>query len=78
MTFFPVGSVVRTSRDETGVVVATNAVEPLHPVIALVSADFSRLPGDIDTSARDSLGGYARHIVETIRPPESLDLSTFV
>ena len=78
VTFFPVGSVVRTSRDETGVVVATNALEPLHPVIALVSADFSRLPGDIDTSARDSLGGYARHIVETIRPPEPLDLSFFV
>jgi len=78
VTFFPVGSVVRTSRDETGVVIATNTVEPLHPVIALVSPDLTRLPGDIDTSARDYTGAYARHIVETIRPLDALDLSLFV
>jgi putative nucleotidyltransferase with HDIG domain len=78
VTFFPVGSVVRTSREETGVVIATNPLEPLHPTIALVAPDFGRLPGAIDTSARDSLGAYARHIVETIRPPDGLDLSTFV
>ncbi len=69
VTFFPVGSVVRTSRDETGVVIATNASEPLHPMIALVASDFGRLPGDVNTAERDSSGGYARHIVETIRPP---------
>ena len=78
VTFFPVGSVVRTSRDETGVVIATNPSEPLHPVIALVASDFGRLPGDIDTGVRDSSGAYARHIVETIRPPEGLDLAIFV
>jgi putative nucleotidyltransferase with HDIG domain len=78
VTFFPVGSVVRTSRDETGVVVATNQAEPLHPVIALVASDFGRLPGDVDTSARDSAGAYARHIVETVRPPEGLDLAQFI
>jgi putative nucleotidyltransferase with HDIG domain len=78
VTFFPVGSVVRTSRDETGVVIATNPSEPLHPVIALVASDFGRLPGDIDTGVRDSSGSYARHIVETIRPPEGLDLAMFV
>jgi putative nucleotidyltransferase with HDIG domain len=78
VTFFPVGSVVRTSRDETGVVVATNKAEPLHPVIALVASDFGRLPGDVDTSARDSSGDYARHIVETVRPPEGLDLARFI
>ena len=78
VTFFPIGSVVRTSRDETGVVVATNAADPLHPVIALVASDFGRLPGDVDTSTRDSSGAYARHIAETIRPPEGLDLSRFI
>lgn len=78
VTFFPVGSVVRTSRNETGVVVRTNRAEPLHPIVALVASDFGRLPGDVDTSIRDSSGSYARHIVETIRPPEGLDLSAFV
>jgi putative nucleotidyltransferase with HDIG domain len=78
VTFFPVGSVVRTSRDETAVVVATNPAEPLHPIVALVAPDLGRLPGSVDTSARDSSGEYARHIVETIRPPEGLDLAQFV
>jgi putative nucleotidyltransferase with HDIG domain len=78
VTFFPVGSVVRTSRDETGVVVGTNPLEPLHPIIALVASDFGRLPGDVDTSARDSSGDYARHIVETVAPPAALDLSAFI
>ena len=78
VTFFPVGSVVRTNRGETGVVVATHPAEPLHPIVALVASDFGRLPGDVDTSVRDSAGGYARHIVETIRPPAELDLSQFV
>jgi putative nucleotidyltransferase with HDIG domain len=78
VTFFPVGSVVLTSRDETGVVVRTNSSEPLHPVIALVASDHGRLPGDIDTSMRDTSGAYARHIVETIRPPDGLNLSAFV
>jgi putative nucleotidyltransferase with HDIG domain len=78
VTFFPIGSVVRTSRDETAVVIATNPSEPLHPVIALAASDFGRLPGQVDTAVRDASGGYARHIVETIRPPEALDLSLFV
>jgi putative nucleotidyltransferase with HDIG domain len=78
VTFFPIGSVVRTNRGETGVVIATNAAEPLHPIIALVASDLGRLPDDVDTSARDSSGAYMRHIVETVRPPSDLDLSRFV
>lgn len=78
VTFFPVGSVVRTSREETGVVIATTRAEPLHPVIALVAPDLGRIPGSVDTAGRDSSGSYARHIVETIRPPDGLDLSLFV
>ncbi len=78
VTFFPVGSVVRTNRDETGVVIATNPGEPLHPTIALVAPDRHRMPGTIDTSLRDSSGAYARHVVETLRPPDDLDLSAFV
>jgi putative nucleotidyltransferase with HDIG domain len=78
VTFFPVGSVVRTNRDETGVVVRTNAAEPLHPVIALAAPDGGRLAGSIDTSLRDTAGRYLRHIVETERPSPGMDLRAFV
>ena len=78
ITFFPVGSVVRTSRDETGVVVRTRSDEPLHPVLALVGPDLDRLPGEVDTSVRDGAGAYQRHIVETQRPPEGLRLQAFL
>jgi putative nucleotidyltransferase with HDIG domain len=43
--FFPIGSVVRTDRDELGVVVRTTQAEPLHPVIALLGADHARAWG---------------------------------
>jgi len=78
ITFFPIGSVVRTDRDELGVVLRTNDGEPLHPVIALVGSDYGRLPGDVDTSTRDSSGTYARHLVETLRPPDGLDVTALL
>ena len=78
VSFFPLGSVVRTDRDEVGVVVRTTSGEPLHPVIALMGADRERLPGDIDTSRRLLSGQYERHVVETLRPMEGLDLTTFL
>jgi putative nucleotidyltransferase with HDIG domain len=78
VTFFPVGSVIRTTRDETGVVIATNRAEPLHPIIALVGSDLDRLPGDVDMSLRDTSGQYARHIVETLQPPKGIDLARFL
>jgi putative nucleotidyltransferase with HDIG domain len=77
ITFFPLGCVVRTSRDEIGVVIRTNPADPLHPVLALVEGnrDASR---HVDTCARDQSGSYERHILETLRPPEGLDVSTFL
>jgi putative nucleotidyltransferase with HDIG domain len=78
ISFFPLGSVVRTDRDEIGVVVRTNNTEPLHPVIALIGADHQRVPGEIDTSQRLLSGQYERHVVETLRPAEGLDLSGFL
>ena len=78
ISFFPLGSVVRTDRDEVGVVVRTIAGEPLHPVIALIGADRQRLPDDIDTSRRLLSGQYERHVVETLRPAEGLDLNQFL
>jgi putative nucleotidyltransferase with HDIG domain len=77
ISFFPIGSVVRTDREELGIVVRTNDGDPLHPIIALVSSDHERL-GDIDTSARDDSGAYARHLVATIRPPEGLDVTALL
>jgi putative nucleotidyltransferase with HDIG domain len=78
VTFFPLGSVVRTDRDEVGVVVRTNPTEPLHPVIALMGTDYRRVSGEIDTSQRTPAGAYERHIVETLRPPDPLDLNEFL
>jgi len=78
VSFFPLGSLVRTDRNELGVVVHTRQGEPLHPVIALVGNSYERLPTEIDTSTRDASGQYVRHVVETLRPDEALDLMTFL
>jgi hypothetical protein len=47
-------------------------------VIALFGADFDRLPGEIDTSRRDASGAYERHLVETLKPAEGLDITAFL
>ena len=69
ISFFPLGSIVRTDRGEIGVVVRTTSGEPLHPVIALLTDGYERRPEEIDTSLRDGAGQYARHLVETLVPP---------
>jgi len=79
VTFFPLGSLVRTSRNEIGVVVGTTTADPLHPVLALVTESLDGPRGQIDTSTRDSSGAYERHIVETLRPQEgTLDATKFL
>ena len=78
ISFFPLGSVVRTDRDEVGVVVRTIPGEPLHPVIALMGVDRQPLDGEIDTSRRLLSGQYERHVVETLRPQDGLDLNQFL
>jgi putative nucleotidyltransferase with HDIG domain len=79
ITFFPLGSVVRTSRDETGIVVRTNPADPLHPILALVNERLEG-PGDlVDTSTRDGSGAFVRHIVETLRPKDGqIDVARFL
>ena len=69
VTFFPVGTLVRTSLDEVGVVVRSTTGDPLHPVLALVeNADPARpLATEIDTSLRDDAGAYLRHIVQRLQ-----------
>jgi putative nucleotidyltransferase with HDIG domain len=78
ITFFPIGCVVRTSREETGVVVDINVTDPLHPVIVLIDHRTGAVAGRIDTRERDGGGAYARHVVETIAAPEGLDLRRFL
>jgi putative nucleotidyltransferase with HDIG domain len=78
ITFFPLGSLVRTDRGEVGVVVRTNAGDPLHPVLALVDEQLQAPRGRIDTSARDAAGGYERHVLETMMPPEGFDVAPFL
>ncbi len=78
VSFFPIGSVVRTNRDELAVVISTHDGDPLHPSIALVGASHERLPNAIDTRERDESGDYKRHLVATLRPPEGLDMTAFL
>jgi HD-GYP domain-containing protein (c-di-GMP phosphodiesterase class II) len=79
ITFFPVGSVVRTSRGELGVVLRTTAGDPLHPVIQLLDEDWRTPRGVLDTSARGEGDAYDCHIVETVAPvPEAFDVRQFL
>jgi HD-GYP domain-containing protein (c-di-GMP phosphodiesterase class II) len=70
ISFFPLGTVVRTNRGEIGVVIETVCDEPLHPLISLVrvSPDGDPPLTRIDTSRRTTSGDYERHVVETLLP----------
>jgi putative nucleotidyltransferase with HDIG domain len=78
ITFFPLGSLVRTNRQEVGVVVRTNAGDPLHPVVVLTDTDLRTSHGQVDTAARDTAGSYQRHIIETLTPPANFDVRHFL
>jgi putative nucleotidyltransferase with HDIG domain len=80
VTFFPIGSVVRTSLGELGVVIRTNGRDPLHPVVTLVSDGGASSAGpEVDTSRRDEAGAYERHIVETVPAQQhGMDVTPFL
>jgi hypothetical protein len=78
ITFFPIGSLVRTSRGETAVVVRTNSADPLHPLVALTDENLKGPITHADTASRDDSGSYERHIRETLRPPEGFDVAAFL
>jgi HD-GYP domain-containing protein (c-di-GMP phosphodiesterase class II) len=79
ITFFPIGSIVRTSLGELAVVVRTNADDPLHPVVQLVDEDVRQAFAMIDTRARDGAGAYERHLVETVAASsEAVDIRRFL
>ena len=79
ITFFPIGSVVRTSRGELGVVLRTTSGDPLHPVVQLFDNDWRTPRGVLDTSVRDGESNYACHIVETVVPSsDAFDVRQFL
>jgi putative nucleotidyltransferase with HDIG domain len=79
ISFFPIGSLVRTSRDELAVVTRTNAHDPLHPILQLVDEQVRCALGEIDSSRRDAGGVYERHVVETVVPAGGApDVARFV
>jgi len=79
ITFFPVGSVVRTNRGELGVVLRTTAGDPLHPVIQRLDEDWRTPLGVLDTSSRGEGNAYDCHIVETVAPvPDAFDVRQFL
>ena len=74
ITFFPLGSLVRTNRNELGLVVATNHGEPLHPVIRCSISSHTSRPTRLNTATRDASGAYERHINQSVPVPEGLDV----
>src|SRR5919198_2104164 len=79
ITFFPVGSIVRTSRGELAIVVRTNPSDPLHPVVELVDEDVRRSLGVVDTRTRGVDGAYDRHLIETVAATgDAVDVRRFL
>jgi putative nucleotidyltransferase with HDIG domain len=78
ITFFPLGSMVRTTRDELAIVVGINPTDPLHPMLTLVDAEGTGPGHQVDASARDAKGAYQRHIVETVLPGSAPDMTRFL
>jgi putative nucleotidyltransferase with HDIG domain len=74
ITFFPLGSMVRTNRNELGLVIATNRGEPLHPMIRLLDQITYEPTHSVNTAARDAAGAYERHIQQTVPVPDGLDV----
>jgi HD-GYP domain-containing protein (c-di-GMP phosphodiesterase class II) len=68
VTFFPTGSFVRMNDDRLGVVVRTNANDPLRPVVAVLSADLGAVTTEVDLAGSS---GANLHVVETVPPPEN-------
>jgi putative nucleotidyltransferase with HDIG domain len=74
ITFFPLGSMVRTNRNELGLVIETNQKDPLHPVIRLLDQLTYEPTERVNTAIRDGSGAYERHINQSVPVPEGLDV----
>jgi putative nucleotidyltransferase with HDIG domain len=79
ITFFPVGSLVRTSAEQLGVGVGPPPDgDPLHPVIVPVNDRLERDGDEIDTSRRGDDGTHRLHVVESVVPADHFDVNAFV
>ena len=56
----------------------TRRGDPLHPLLAAIDESTNLPMGRIDTATRDDSGKYERHIAETLKPIEGLDLREFL
>ena len=75
ITFFPLGSLVRTNRQRAGAGRSTtNHGEPLHPVIRLLDQLTYEPTERVNTATRDASGAYERHISQSVPVPEGLDV----
>jgi putative nucleotidyltransferase with HDIG domain len=74
ITFFPLGSLVRTNRNELGLVIATNHGDPLHPVLRLLDQLTYEPTERLNTAVRDASGAYQRHVNQSVPVPEGLDV----
>jgi len=68
VTFFPIGTIVRTTRGELGVVVGTHDDDALHPRIAVIdpAGPDARPTSVLDLRERDDGGAFLRDVAETL------------
>ncbi len=79
ITFFPIGSLVRTTQERLAVVVRTNPADPLHPVVVPVNDQLNRDGDEFDTALRTDAGEYRCHVLETVRPHvDTFDVREFL
>ena len=76
MGLFPIGTIVRLSSEEIGVVTAEHPEDPFRPQVKIIfDAAGTRLEGEhlVNTWERDSRGDFPKAVVESV-DPDSIEL----
>ena len=76
MGLFPIGTIVRLSTEEIGVVTAEHPEDPFRPQVKIIfDASGARLEYEqlVNTWERDPRGGFPRAVVESV-DPDSIEL----
>jgi hypothetical protein len=68
VTFFPIGTLVRTTLGEVGLVVSTHDDDALHPLIVLLDMDRPDVPAGpvVDLRERNGKEGFVRDVAESV------------